>query len=189
MDIKNYNLNKKIMLEIGLDQDDNMRLIDQDFGNELKAPDGRYFIAPNNRSNINSIEFNPAMNSAQAEYLFRYFGNKMALLDEYSRISTYFTQETNPNNGMGYVEIVTEDNQRLRSKNYVNESLRYLDVMMKMNGCDEVDLSEYDNASKNELIQIRRDIKKEERNTKRSNDNMRRNKQGSSYFKNKKQGE
>lgn len=187
MDIKNYDLNKKIMLEIGLDQDDNMRLIDQDFGFELKAPDGRYFIAPNNRSNINSMEFNPAMNGAQAEYLFRYFGNKMALLDEYPRISTYFTQETN-SNGMGYVEIVTEDNQRLRSENYVNESLRYLDIMMKMNGYDEVNLSEYDNTSKDDLIKIRRDIKKEERNTRRSN-NIKNNKRGSSYFKNKTQGE
>ena len=112
----------------------------------------------------------------------------MALLDEYPRISTYFTQETNSTNGMGYVEIVTEDNQRLRSENYVNESLRYLDIMMKMNGYDEVNLSEYDNTSKDDLIKIRRDIKKEERNTRRSN-NIKNNKRGSSYFKNKTQGE
>ena len=163
MEKKDIELNKKIMFEVGLDQGNHRRLIDQDYGTEYKAQDGRYFVGPNSQSGVHSVEFNPALNSRQAENVFQYFGQKMSDLEEYPAIATYFNQEVDPKTGSGYVEIVTEDNQRLRSGNYVNESLRYADIMMKMNGSNSVDLSEYDTRTKEELDDIRKEQKREDR--------------------------
>lgn len=168
MEKKDFDLNRKIMFEVGLDQAEHRRLIDQDYGTEYKAQDGRYYVGPNSQSGVHSVEFNPALNSKQAESLFQYFGNKMADVEGSPAISTYYSQDVDKEKGTGYVEAVTEDNQRIRSDAYINESLRYIDIIMKMNGSTHVDLHEYDDKSKEELDEIRREQRREDKMIQRS---------------------
>ena len=163
MEKKEFDLNRIVMFEVGLDQGEHRRLIDQDYGTEYKSQDGRFYVGPNSQSGVHSIEFNPALNVKQAESLFQYFGGKMADMGDFPAISTYYNQEVDKDTGSGYVEAVTEDNQRIRSSNYVNESLRYIDVIMKINGSTKVDLSEYDDKSKEELDEIKKEQKREDK--------------------------
>ena len=159
MDKKDMELNKRLMMEVGFDVGDHRRLIDQDTGLEVKF-DGKYLVAPGSKSGKNSIEFDPINDVHQMSSVFSYYNQKVASEDG-EEVRTYFPVETDPKTNKGYIEART-DTKVYRSNEYNNDSLKFTDIIMKMNGANKVDLSEYD-RSKEELALKRKEKREEER--------------------------
>ena len=161
MDKKDLDLNRRLMMEVGFDVGNHRRLVDQDTGTEIKF-EGRYMVAPDSKSGRNSVEFDPVNNVKQMSSIFGYYNQKVACeSDGQEEIKTYFPVETDASTGKGYIEARTQDGV-IRSNEYVSDSLKYVDLIMKMNGATNVDLSEYD-KSREELAMKRKEIRASER--------------------------
>lgn len=157
MDTKDYQINIKIMQEIGIDISADKRLVDQDTGDVLQFKD-KFLVGPNVKEK-NSIEFDPINNVRQMTTMFDYFTRKLED-DDSNNISVFYPKEDPNNKEKTYLELKTEDNKIITSGSYINESLTYVDVIMRLNGSEDVDLSEYDAKSHKEL----EDKKKEKKN-------------------------
>ena len=59
-------------------------------------------------------------------------------------------------NTKGQVECRLSDNQIIRSGAYSKDSLRYADLIMRLNGRDDVDLSEYDMSINKPITGVKR---------------------------------
>ncbi len=138
----NQLVNKMIMDEIGLEIGPEDLIIDQDFTQLLTVSGKNLKFMRNNktRHEKNIIEFNPSENVKVMVHLFSYYLNKKNLED-----GTYFPI---------YFPVLGSDGKTsaleikgdiiIKSKYYKNESLKYLDIIMHINGEENVDLSYLD---------------------------------------------
>lgn len=144
IDDKTLEIIKMFMSEIGLEKhpDPNaVNLVDQDTGNALVFGN-KFIIYPGSRSDRNSIVFDPVNNWKILNYIFMYFLRKYS--DENDiYVSAYYYLN---NAEYDAIEVKLEDNTKIKSKQYYRDCLRYLDIIMQLNGekASSVDLSIYD---------------------------------------------
>ena len=130
-------INMIIMREMGLEIGNNNRIYDQDTGTELKI-NGMNIVAPGCYQK-QSMEFNPYNNKKMMSQLFGYFLNKISDEGGPNVIAFY-------NGDNSRIECKTEDNEVISSGSYSKETLRYVDLVMRLNDEDpsDINLSKYD---------------------------------------------
>lgn len=153
MDNKDIQINRMIMEEIGLDVGEYNRIIDQDTGLEISMK-GQYIVAPGSYCGHNAIEFDPYNNRKMMNQFFSYFIKKVSLESE-NEVLTYYNINGDDNT-KGQIECRLSDNQIIRSGAYSKDSLRYADLIMRLNGRDDVDLSEYDMSINKPIAGVKR---------------------------------
>lgn len=135
-------LNKIVMEEIGLGVDSYQKVIDQDSRDQLKFKDKNIKYSSQNSvvTTKNDIIFDPAENKNLMCSLFDHFTQKIES-EENKYVSMYYDISDNT----GYAIAAMVDGIRVTSDHYNNESLKYIDIIMKINGTEDVDLKKYDN--------------------------------------------
>ena len=154
-DTKNEDINKLFLQEVGLDVTDDGHIVDQDNFNTIQIKKTDTVFKGYGQLHRGSIELDPAKNSKHAKILFDYYVNKLADNDEIEAFSSYNSYITNETTAKGIIECKSHDNEIMKSGEYVNESLRYLDTIMQLNGDPSPDISKYD-RTKEEFDKIRR---------------------------------
>ena len=148
-----YKLNMQLMREMGLEEGERRRVVDQDDG-EVCALGTKELVTPGSQSGKNAIEFDPVNNPRMMNKLFAEFVDK--LYEEESidsscvSFGTYQDKTTRKNTA----RAMFEDGSYIESKPYSNESLCLADLVFKLNGESDIDLSEYD-IDRRELAKIK----------------------------------
>lgn len=143
-------INTKIMQELGLEPNRHRQLVDQDSGAAIVI-NGMPVMAPGYYRGKNSIEFDPYNNKRMMSQLFGHFLEKYADENDVN-VSAYYNIDGK--SGANRVECKFSDNQTITSGAYVRDSLKYVDIVMQLNGdtkCED-DLRKYDIVEKKTAI-------------------------------------
>lgn len=145
-----------LMREIGLDIDSNQCIIDQDTGIPLEY-NGKKIVYEGNRSKT-SVPFDPLNNTKMMSHLFSYYTEKVA--EEDGRYFSAFYQ-VNDSATKNHLEAKDESSGLvIKSEPYVNDTLKYADLILKINGV-EMDLSKKDKKMLKEKQLEQKQAKKE----------------------------
>ena len=131
-----------VMHEIGLDVDKYNNIVDQDNGQPLHF-NGK--VLKYNLSNRkihmgrNDIEFDPIDNTKIMSHLFSYYLDKKNEED-----GTYFPVYFPVNKADGKSALEVRGNSTFKSKSYKNDSLKYVDLILRINGNTDIDLNDVD---------------------------------------------
>lgn len=141
-------INLKIMQELGLEPNRHKQLIDQDSGMAITI-NGMPVMAPGYYGGRNSIEFDPYNNKKMMSQLFGHFLEKYADENDVS-VSAFYNIDGKDT--LGRVECKFTDNQTITSGAYSRDTLKYVDIVMQLNGEPECDLSKYDVVEKKTAV-------------------------------------
>ena len=145
----NNDLTVKLMQEIGLDIDNNKHIVDQDTGSLLQFNGKNLKFVENEEEFIprGDAAFDPIGNPKLMNHLFSYYTSKIH--DEDGRyVNIYYPVQDSKDVKKGAIELKEEkENIKLRSENYYNDSLKYMDLILQLNG-EDGNLSEYDDKIK-----------------------------------------
>ena len=130
--------NTRILQEVGLEVDKHGHVIDQDTGIQLQFKGKNMKVGQCNRD---EIQFDPLGNANVMASLFGYYiSNRMAEDGRY--VSTYYST-TKEKNERGSIEV-KEGDDVVSSDKFYNDSLKYGDLIFKLNGNGGEDLSSLD---------------------------------------------
>lgn len=134
-------INKIIMNEIGLGVDDHQKVIDQDTREILKFKDKNIKYSSQNSVVLtkNDILFDPFEAKNLMNCLFDHFTKKIEQEDS-KYVARYY--DLSSEDGTALEAIV--NGEKVTSDYYNNDSLKYLDVIMQLNGSDDINLKQYD---------------------------------------------
>jgi hypothetical protein len=136
---KDFNIG--LMQEMGLEVKDN-NIIDQDNGTQLKFKD-RPIKFENARRD--EVQFDPLTNPPMMNALFNYYLDK---LDGEGRYVSTYHKSVEDRGEKGYVELKEnkeEETRTIRSGNYHSDSVKYADLILKLNESkDDLNLETYD---------------------------------------------
>lgn len=134
-------INKIIMQEIGLTIDNHQKVVDQDTREILKFKDKNLKYSSKNDIVItrNDVPFDPIDAKNMMTSLFNHFTEKINIEDG-SYVSMYY--DINSEEGTALEAVI--DNNKITSDFYKNDALKYLDIIMKINGADTSGLKQYD---------------------------------------------
>lgn len=133
-------LNEMLMQEIGLDVGPRMRLLDQDTGQTLTFK-GKDLVAPNALPNNNVVVFDCYNSTALMQMMFGFYTKKYEE-DNGVSIDRSYTKEVK--DGKCAMTIIDSNNNAITSTPYQRDTLRYMDLIMRLNGDESPDLSKYD---------------------------------------------
>lgn len=142
MDQKAIDFGEFVLEEVGLYAGQNGIVMDQETDSVLQV-NGRTVVYPVDESirvGRDAIPFDPLNNPTLSNYLLSYFITNRTN----GYVEGYYTVPTSGNKGI--VEIKKEG-EVVRSGEYYNDSLKHIDAIARMNGDDEVDLSQYDSEN------------------------------------------
>lgn len=134
-------INELIMNEMGLDIGLESRIYDNDTMRPITV-NGMKVMAPGVYGGKKSVEFDPYNNRRQMAYLFGYYTNKYAEENGKEVIANYAVDEGDK----GRIECRMDDDTIISSGVYHRDTLRYIDLVMRMNGDDhpEETIAKYD---------------------------------------------
>lgn len=138
---KDLEINSKIMQEIGLEVGQGHRIIDQDTGVGITFR-GMELVAPGTYGGPNTVEFDPYNNKKMMNLLFGYFLNKHSEESDVT-VTTFYSIDDNKTN-KGSIECKMSDMSKITSHQYLRDSLKCADIIMRLNGDEDPNLSEYD---------------------------------------------
>lgn len=147
-------INIRIMQELGYEPNRHRQLVDQDSGIPIVI-NGMPVMAPGYYGGRNSVEFDPYNNKKMMNQVFGHFLEKYA--DENGiNVSTFYNIDGT--DGTGRVECKFSDNQTITSGAYARDSLKYVDIIMQLNGdpSGEEDLRKFDIVEKKSTVRPRR---------------------------------
>jgi hypothetical protein len=149
MEVLNMNakeFNDIIMREIGLEIDDDLNIRDQDTGDLIQYKGKQVKLAESTtRAAKNEIPFDPINNSQFMANMFGYYTQKLHAEDENLSVNIFY-QTDKTEEGKSRIEAKVSDNGNnctLSSKEYYNDSLKYAELISKLNG-NNIDFSEID---------------------------------------------
>lgn len=134
----NKDLSDTIMREIGLDVDINMCIVDQDTGIPLEY-NGKKIVYQGNRSKT-SIPFDPLNNTKMMSHLFSYYTEKVS--EEDGRYFSVYYQ-VKDSDTKSHMEVKEDNGNIIKSEPYANDTIKYTDLILKING-EVRDLSKED---------------------------------------------
>ena len=140
----NIDISRKIFRAVGLDVDNANKLIDQDTCRpiEFKGKCIKFTSDPDKNLLLakNDILFDPVNNTKLMANLFGYYLSKLEE-NEDMVFDSYYVK--NGNGGRTALEVKNEDGT-ITSKYYNNDSIKYMDMILRLNGDSNIDLNEYD---------------------------------------------
>lgn len=135
--------NDLVAQEIGLEVDPyDRRLIDQDTRSPIMV-NSKYLTVKTREEGIHAEEvgFDPLHNTKQMQLLFGYYLKKLNEENGWYTDTIYVKNDV----GQGKSSLAIKVNgQELVSRPYVSESVKYADLLCRLNGGTMVDLSQYD---------------------------------------------
>lgn len=142
--MNNIEFATKIMQEVGLETTSDNYVIDQDTGDMLnfKGKNIKFSMDGNVPLSKNDILFDPLENSNMMSQLFTYYTNKLDAQDDRYINVIYSTQQDRYSKG---TVSCKEGGRIIESDEYYKDSLRYANLITKLNGEGE-DFSELDTA-------------------------------------------
>lgn len=134
-----------IMEEMGLYIDPMGRVIDQQTDSllQVKGKNLKFPIDGETRLGRQEMEFDPLNNQTLANNLFGYYIQTRLNENGDNYVSNYCTIANSDDKEKGVLEVKVGGDV-MTSGEYYRDSLKYADMMMRMNGSDYVDLSSYD---------------------------------------------
>lgn len=145
-------VNKIIMQEMGLDIGNNYRIVDQDTGMEIKL-NGMAVMAPGIYGGKQSVEFDPHNNRKMMSQMFGYFVNKYSEETDIDMMAYYnIDDDRSGGNNIGRVECKMSNDEIITSDSYQRDSLKYMDIIIQLNGGDPSYLKKYDIPQENKTI-------------------------------------
>ena len=154
-----YELNVRMMKELGLETGDRRRVIDRD-SEEVCCLGTRDIVSPGSQSGKNAVEFDVVNNPRMMNKLFSEFVDKLA--EEGSIDSpciSYGTYESYPDKKIT-AKAIFEDGSSINSSSYVNESMALIDLVFQLNDEDTSELKKYDHPKETRKIIKDSSIKK-----------------------------
>lgn len=136
--------NELVMREIGLDiEGPDRHIIDQDTFMPVIC-NNKFLTTKTKEEGLKPDEllFDPIHNTKQMQLLFGYYSNKLAN-ENGSYISTIYSIPTGTSKSMSFLAIKV-NGKELISRPYLNESVKYADLIYQLNGAVGVNLSEFD---------------------------------------------
>lgn len=143
-------INKLIMQEIGLTTNIEKEVIDEETRLPIVIKDKvlKYSSSVCVPIKKNEMIFDPANNRGQMSILFDYFVNKLET--EGTEVDMYY--DINDGSAME----VKIQGQTIRTNEYNNDQLRYLDMMRRLNQSDPSDIRDLDDKRKKKQLKSKK---------------------------------
>ena len=137
-----FTFTHQLMQEMGLEEGERRRIVDQDTG-EICCFKNKDLLVPGSQSGKNSVEFDPLNNPRIMDPLFMEFIDK---LEEEGEIdgSCISYGVFDDGNGALKARLTMSDGSHIQSNSYKNEALCFADLVHRINGDEDVDFSKYD---------------------------------------------
>jgi len=136
-------INDQILMELGFEIGQNKRIIDSDTCQPVQM-NGKFLIAPGCTGSRITQEFDAYTNPKMMEKLFDYFTQK----EGNENISAVYHVYDGKDKTTGSVECTIREGsitKTIKSESYHADSLKYLDLMRKLNGTnDNLNLKDMD---------------------------------------------
>lgn len=135
-------INLRLMEEMGLEEGDRRRVIDQDTG-LLYQMKGKDLVTPGSQSGKAATEFDPINNTRMMSYMFGTFLEKLEDEESIPGVRNY---HMDPPNSQGKIRgtINFDDGSSISSGLYRNETTCYADLVLRLNNEENVNLDKYD---------------------------------------------
>ena len=133
-------INNLILREVGFEVGTGNKIYDQDTGMPVRI-NGLQMMAPGSYIPRQSLEFDPYNNRKLMGQIFNYFIDKQSE-EGGPEVITYYNKDDTKDGGK--VECRFNDNTTISSNQYGRDTLKYADLIMRLNGDDNPDLSKYD---------------------------------------------
>ena len=148
MEDKDIEINTRLMEEFGLEQGDRRRVYDHETGS-LMTMKGKEIVAPGAIPGRYAVEFDPINNTRMMNF---FFGSYMSNLEaegilEGDIISFSTVASASPGKIRAVLKINPYDGGAIKeiiSKAYKNETSCYADLVCRVNGDDDIDMTPYD---------------------------------------------
>ena len=142
--METVDISRKIFRAVGLDVDNANKVIDQDtcMPIEFKGKCIKYTSDPNKNLLLakNDILFDPINNPKLMSNLFGYYLTKLEETEN-TVFNSYYVKPGNE--GRTAIELKS-DSETITSKYYKNDSIKYMDMILRLNGESDINLNEYD---------------------------------------------
>ena len=158
MEDKDIEINTRLMEEFGLEQGTRRRIYDHETG-DIRLMKGKEIVAPGAIPGKNTLEFDPINNTRMMNF---FFGSYIQAMEEEDLLGgSVMSYSVIPSKAPGKIKAVLKINpddgspiKEISSKPYKNETSCMADLVCRINGDDDVDMSEYDiDRRKNPLHQ------------------------------------
>ena len=148
MDEKDIEINTRLMEEFGLEQGIRRRIYDHETG-DIRLMKGKEIVAPGAIPGKNTLEFDPINNTRMINF---FFGSYIQAMEEEDLLGgSVMSYSVIPSKSPGKIKAVLKINpedgssiKEITSKPYKNETSCMADLVCRINGDNEVDMSEYD---------------------------------------------
>ena len=148
MDEKDIEINTRLMEEFGLEQGIRRRIYDHETG-DIRLMKGKEIVAPGAIPGKNTLEFDPINNTRMMNF---FFGSYIQAMEEEDLLGgSVMSYSVIPSKAPGKIKAVLKINpddgspiKEISSKPYKNETSCMADLVCRINGDTEVDMSEYD---------------------------------------------
>ena len=151
-------INNLLMEEMGLEEGDRRRVIDQDTG-MLYQMKGKDIVTPGSQGGKAAIEFDPINNTRMMSFMFGNFIDKLVEDETVPPVTGYHITNHDKEKKVR-ASVTFEDNTSLSSNYYNNETTAYADLILRLNGDENPDVQEYDIDRRKMLQFIKPPIKK-----------------------------
>ena len=148
MEDKDIEINTRLMEEFGLEQGIRRRIYDHETG-DIRLMKGKEIVAPGAIPGKNTLEFDPINNTRMMNF---FFGSYIQAMEEEDLLGgSVMSYSVIPSKAPGKIKAVLKINpddgspiKEISSKPYKNETSCMADLVCRINGDTEVDMSEYD---------------------------------------------
>ena len=148
MEDKDIEINTRLMEEFGLEQGTRRRIYDHETG-DIRLMKGKEIVAPGAIPGKNTLEFDPINNTRMMNF---FFGSYIQAMEEEDLLGgSVMSYSVIPSKSPGKIKAVLKINpddgspiKEISSKPYKNETSCMADLVCRINGDTEVDMSEYD---------------------------------------------
>ena len=148
MEDKDIEINTRLMEEFGLEQGTRRRIYDHETG-DIRLMKGKEIVAPGAIPGKNTLEFDPINNTRMMNF---FFGSYIQAMEEEDLLGgSVMSYSVIPSKAPGKIKAVLKINpddgspiKEISSKPYKNETSCMADLVCRINGDTEVDMSEYD---------------------------------------------
>lgn len=148
MEDKDIEINTRLMEEFGLEQGTRRRIYDHETG-DIRLMKGKEIVAPGAIPGKNTLEFDPINNTRMMNF---FFGSYIQAMEEEDLLGgSVMSYSVIPSKAPGKIKAVLKINpddgspiKEISSKPYKNETSCMADLVCRINGDDDVDMSEYD---------------------------------------------
>ena len=148
MEDKDIEINTRLMEEFGLEQGIRRRIYDHETG-DIRLMKGKEIVAPGAIPGKNTLEFDPINNTRMMNF---FFGSYIQAMEEEDLLGgSVMSYSVIPSKSPGKIKAVLKINpedgspiKEISSRPYKNETSCMADLVCRINGDDDVDMSEYD---------------------------------------------